>query len=81
METPTLVIVSGSAVTVWDCLKDDEHEHNSSSTVTFYPQGDLKVADICWNHNGQGTKEKNLRPLHVIVLLETHMFSTLTRDI
>ena len=60
METPTLVIVSGSAVTVWDCLKDDEHEHNSSSTVTFYPQGDLKVADICWNHNGQGTKEKNL---------------------
>ena len=45
--TPTLVIAAGSAVTTWECL-------NGTQPLTFYPQEDMGISDIAWNHNGQG---------------------------
>jgi hypothetical protein len=48
--SPTLVIAAGPAITTWECLSEDK-------SFTFYPQGDFHVADIAWNHNGQGKSE------------------------
>jgi hypothetical protein len=47
MASPTIVIASGSSVTTWEFL-------NGARSFTFYPQGELPIADISWNHNGQG---------------------------
>ena len=45
--TPCLAITAGPAVTIWECLTEAE-------TFTFYPQGDIPVSDVAWNHNAQG---------------------------
>ena len=46
---PTLVVASGNAATIWDYQLGEEGVVN-----TFYPHGEHNIADICWNHNGQG---------------------------
>jgi hypothetical protein len=50
MPSKPLVILSGNTVTTWDNFQDAPQE-----PFAFRPQGDLPLADIAWNHNGQGT--------------------------
>jgi hypothetical protein len=45
--SPSLVFVSGSDVTTWDCLK-------STQAQRLYPHGGSLIADASWNHNAQG---------------------------
>jgi hypothetical protein len=43
-----LAIAAGDAIALWDCSSDELDS-------AFQPHGiDSDVADIAWNHNGQG---------------------------
>jgi hypothetical protein len=61
MASPVLVIVSGNAVTTWECLKEKK-------PFTFYPHDDLPISDATWNHNGQGTSKERVLSLQVQML-------------
>ena len=45
---PTLVIAADNSVTAWNCLSE-------SKPLVFYPNEDIPISDVAWNHNGQGT--------------------------
>jgi hypothetical protein len=51
MASSPLVALAGNVVTTWDSLNE------SVEPFSFCPQGDLPLADIAWNHNGQGTSD------------------------
>ena len=53
MSVSTLAILAGNAVTTWD------FEDQSVEPFTFFPQDQLPLADVTWNHNGQGTQEQH----------------------
>eukprot|EP00980_Cylindrotheca_fusiformis_P013789 scaffold3556_cov190-Cylindrotheca_fusiformis.AAC.24 len=44
--SPTVVIVSGSNVLTWECLKRD------AQAQSLHPHGETPIADATWNHNG-----------------------------
>jgi len=61
---PLLVIGAGSSVVTWDC-RHDPSSNDDAIIQTFHPFGNNntgeKIADLAWNHNGQG-KLKYLMP-------------------
>jgi WD40 repeat protein len=53
---PTLAILSGYGITIWECLVDGSSSSSiraaqRSDPVTRYPHGDLPVSTLAWNHN------------------------------
>ena len=52
MASTPLVALAGNAVTTWDSLRAGKDD--AASVHTFHPQGSLPLADVAWNHNGQG---------------------------
>ena len=59
--SPLLVIGSGSSVVTWDCRDDSATSSNSGEAVgrrVYHPfasqESTIRIADLAWNHNGQG---------------------------
>eukprot|EP00539_Tryblionella_compressa_P008733 CAMPEP_0178764626 /NCGR_PEP_ID=MMETSP0744-20121128/17934_1 /TAXON_ID=913974 /ORGANISM="Nitzschia punctata, Strain CCMP561" /LENGTH=73 /DNA_ID=CAMNT_0020419899 /DNA_START=20 /DNA_END=238 /DNA_ORIENTATION=- len=56
---PILAILSGYSVTIWECPNAaSNHQHDDSDDskhqpVTRFPQGDVPLACITFNHNRQ----------------------------
>jgi WD40 repeat protein len=55
---PTLAILSGYGVTIWECLIDNDDNKISQQQreqlpdpTTRYPHGDLPISTLAWNHN------------------------------
>ena len=58
MASTPLMVLAGNAVITWDSLNEPD------DPFTFYPHGALPIADVAWNHNGQGRKHYQVAILY-----------------